>query len=56
MAKNTNEEYRKGSVKDRTQLYNPKTEKYIKRDTKTGQFISSSDKKFKGIKLEKKNI
>ena len=43
MAKNTKDGHRVGAVKDRSQIYNPVTEQYIKRDTKTGKFISSSD-------------
>lgn len=53
MAGNTNNGYRKGSVTERSQTYNPKTEKYIKRDTTTGKFISSSSNKYKGVRLEK---
>lgn len=53
MAKNTKDGYRIGSVKDRSQIFNPKTEQYIKRDTKTGKFIATSDNKFKGVKQEK---
>ena len=39
MAKNTGEDYRKGSVCDRTQIQNPLTGCWTKRDTETGQFI-----------------
>jgi hypothetical protein len=53
MAGNTNNGYRKGSVKERSQIYNPKTEQYIKRDTTTGKFIASSNTKFKGVRKEK---
>jgi hypothetical protein len=52
MAKNTEEGYRKGSVKDRSQTYNPKTEQYVKRDTKTGKFIAASNSKYKGVTQE----
>ena len=54
MGKNTNDGYRQGSVKNRSQTYNPKTDQYIKRDTTTGRFIATSDTKFKGVKKEKK--
>jgi hypothetical protein len=54
MAKNTKDGHRVGAVKERTQVYNPKTEQYVKRDSKTGKFISTSDNKFKGITEEKK--
>ena len=55
MAKNTNEGYRKGEVKDRSQSENPKTEEWTKRDTETGKFIDQkADKKpFKGVRKEK---
>ena len=53
MGKNTKEGYRIGAVKERSQCYNSKTDQYVKRDTKTGRFISVSDNKYKGIKIEK---
>jgi len=55
MAKNTGEGHRKGSVKDRSQTHNPKTDTWVKRDTETGQFINqkSDDKPFKGVPKEK---
>lgn len=52
MAKNTNDGYRIGAVKDRTQVFNPKNSTFIKRDAKTGQFISASKNKYKGITKE----
>ncbi len=52
MGKNTNDGYRVGAVKDRSQFYNSKTNQYVKRDTTTGQIIATSDKKFKGVTLE----
>ena len=54
MGKNTKEGYRIGSVKERSQVYNPKTEQYVKRDTTTGKFIATSDNKFKGVRTENK--
>ena len=33
MATNTGKGHRKGSVKDRTQVKNPKTDQWVKRDT-----------------------
>jgi len=53
MAKNTGDNHRKGSVSDRTQVYNPKTEQYVKRDTKTGQFMAAKSQPFKGVRKEK---
>jgi hypothetical protein len=44
-----------GAVKERSQLYNPKIEKWVKRDTGTGQFmdVKQNGDKFKGIRKEK---
>ncbi len=46
--------HRNGSVKDRSQTYNPKTEQYIKRDTNTGRFmdVKSDGTPFKGVTKE----
>jgi hypothetical protein len=41
MATNTGNNHRKGSVKDRCQTYNPKTDQWVKRDSNTGQFMGS---------------
>lgn len=45
----------KGAIKKRTQVLNPKTGKYVKRDTETGQFLSmkKSGGKYKSIRKEK---
>ena len=58
MAKNKpyGDNARKGAVKDRTQVLNPKTALWTKRDTETGKFMdvkTSSDKPFKGVTKEK---
>lgn len=57
MAKNapSGDGHRKGQVKDRSQTFNPKTEKWVKRDTDTGKFLDgkSDDKPFKGVRKEK---
>ena len=56
MAKNTDDGYRKGEVKNRSQTHNPKTDSWVERDTNTGKFINnktSSDAPFKGIRKEK---
>jgi hypothetical protein len=47
---------RKGAVKDRSQVYNPKINMYVKRDTTTGQFmdVKKDGEKFKGVRKEKK--
>lgn len=54
MARNTGRGSRIGSVKNRTQVQNPKTGRFIKRDTETGQFINqkSDVKPFKGVAKE----
>jgi hypothetical protein len=47
---------RKGAVNDRSQLQNPKTGLWTKRDTETGRFMdvkTSSSEPFKGITKEK---
>lgn len=54
MAKNTGDGNRIGSVKDRTQVLNPKTDSYVKRDADTGRFMDqkSDGKPFKGVAKE----
>lgn len=47
---------RKGAVKNRTQVQNPKTGLWVKRDSVTGRFMdvkTSSNKPFKGVTKEK---
>lgn len=47
---------RHGAVKGRTQVYNPKTDSWTKRDSETGRFMdvkTSSNQPFKGITKEK---
>lgn len=46
---------RKGAVKDRSQTFNPKTDKWVKRDTNTGRFIDqkADPAPFKGVRKEK---
>jgi len=59
MAKNppSGDHQRKGAVKQRSQTYNPLTDRYIKRDSKTGQFMDqkSNHKPFKGVRKESKS-
>lgn len=46
---------RKGAVKNRSQVKNPKTGLWTKRDTATGQFINvktSNSTPFKGVRKE----
>lgn len=54
--KPTGDNSRKGAVKERSQVFNPKIDSWVKRDTETGKFIdvkTSSDKPFKGVTKEK---
>lgn len=47
---------RHGAVKQRSQVKNPKTGLWVKRDAKTGKFmdVKTSEKKpFKGVRKEK---
>lgn len=54
MAKNTGNGHRNGAVKDRSQVQNPKTGDYVKRDTDTGRFIDvkKGGEPFKGVAKE----
>jgi hypothetical protein len=57
MAKNgkAGDGHRNGAVKDRSQTFNPKTDKWVKRDKDNGQFIDqkADEKPFKGVTKEK---
>lgn len=47
---------RKGSVKKRSQVFNPVTGNWVKRDSETGKFMdvkTSANTPFKGVKKEK---
>lgn len=51
-----NDGSRKGAVRERSQVQNPKTGLWTKRDTETGKFIdvkTSSNQPFKGVRKEK---
>lgn len=59
MAKNTGEDHRKGSVDERTQVENPKTDQYVKRNRDhdsddDGEFmdVKQDGEKFKGVAQE----
>ena len=54
MAKNTGNNYRNGSVIDRTQTFNPKTGNWVKRDTNSGKFMDQKvdGTPFKGVAKE----
>jgi hypothetical protein len=51
----TGDNARKGSVRDRSQTYNIKTEQWVKRDTNTGKFmdVKQDGTPFKGVRKEK---
>jgi hypothetical protein len=57
MAKNgkIGDGHRNGQVDNRSQVINPKTHLFVKRDTTTGQFmdVKTSGGKFKGVRNEK---
>lgn len=46
---------RRGMVRGRSQTFNPKSGKYVKRDTKTGKFldVKQDGTRFKGVRTEK---
>jgi len=59
MAKNTGKGYRKGEVTGRSQVENPQSERWTKRNTEpgeeAGQFMDqkADEKPFKGVRKEK---
>lgn len=57
MAKNnpTGDNSRIGAIRDRSQVLNPKTDQYVKRDTNTGRFmdVKQDGTPFKGVRKEK---
>ncbi len=57
MAKNTGEGYRQGSVTGRTQVQNPRTGNFVKRDADTGRFmdVKTNGTPFKGVAKEVDN-
>lgn len=54
MAKNTGNGFRKGAVTHRTQVKNPTTGTWTKRDAETGKFMDgkADGKPFKGVTRE----
>ena len=54
MAKNTGKDYRKGAIKARTQVQNPRTGSWTKRDAECGRFMDTKadGKPFKGVTRE----
>ena len=55
MAKNTGKGFRRGPVRKRSQVFNPTTGTWTKRDTQTGEFLDqkSDGKPFKGVRKER---
>lgn len=43
-----------GAVKDRSQVFNERIDRYVKRDSETGRFmdVKSDGKPFKGVRKE----
>lgn len=55
MAKNTGENFRRGAERKRSQVRNPTTGDWTKRNDATGQFteVKRDGKPFKGVRREK---
>ena len=54
--KPTGDNARVGAVRQRSQVYNPKTDSWVKRDSNTGRFMdvkTSDNAPFKGVRKEK---
>lgn len=47
--------HRVGAVRERSQVHNPKTDRWVKRDTESGRFVDqkSDPKPFKGVRKER---
>ena len=47
--------HRVGAVRDRSQVHNPRNDRWVKRDGDTGQFMDqkSDSQPFKGVRREK---
>jgi len=52
MAKNTDQGFRIGSVRNRSQTFNPQTDQFVKRDDSTGRFMGAKYNPFKGVARE----
>jgi hypothetical protein len=53
--KTTGDNARKGAIRERSQVLNPKTDLWVKRDANSGQFmdVKTTGGKFKGVRKEK---
>jgi len=49
------DDHRQGAVRDRSQFFNPHTQRWVKRDRDTGRFMDNKadDKPFKGVRKER---
>ncbi len=49
------DDHRQGAVRDRSQVFNPHTQRWVKRDRETGRFMDNKadDKPFKGVRRER---
>lgn len=47
--------HRQGAVRDRSQVFNPVTQSWVKRDCETGRFMDNKadGKPFKGVRRER---
>ena len=52
MAKNTDQGYRVGSVRDRSQTVNPQTDQHVKRNDTSGRFMAAKHGSYKGVARE----
>lgn len=52
MATNTGDNFRRGAVKDRVQVFNPVTKRWVKLDTKTGRIVDhkKTPEPYKGVR------
>ena len=53
MAKDTGKDFRRGAVDDRSQVKNPKTDQYVKRDAGKFMDVKQDGKPFEGVRKEK---
>ena len=54
MGTNTGKGHRNGQMKDRKQVFNPKTGHFVKINTETGKIMASKEEPFKGVRQVKK--
>jgi hypothetical protein len=47
--------HRNGAVRDRSQVHNPRSDQWVKRDSDTGRFmdVKQDGTRFKGVRREK---